>query len=821
MRRIFATIICLIPLLSCSQGTFQKHFANAQAAESKGYVTKAVTYYLKAENVAKKAYEKNRVYKALADNYKAISDYNHAIDYYTKLQNIYNADNRNRVTLNLSDLWILTGQYQKVVDNLKDMRNAPDEDVRITNLASAYAKLGQYNQAIALLNQVIAIGDKKHLKIALQNKGYVLWAQGNLSEADSALQKAVNMFDNGDKNRYICLANLAKVQSALQRYDDAINNINNAIEWQKTHLGEKHFDYIISLRKKAEILLEAGRSGDAVKGFRDFFYREREYVIKNFAYMTENERLNFWHSQKPLIDQCFALEAADPDFLFDVAVFSKSVLNQANINIAEAAFANKELSEIYSKITAAKSELISSTAQERIAIQSKIDNLEKQLSANMPSFRRFVSSLETDSKKIRQCLLNQHEAVVEFIYYQKEGKMRYAALLLQKTGNVKFVPLFTQTEIESYPLDSMGLPLAQCIMSHDNTLKRKLFTDTLLANKIWGEITSPLPYDTDLYFVPDGIFYNYAIEYLPCRQDIRIMRLSSSNQLCRQPKRRHSSAMLIGGLDYFDVSNVRPYSDTIPDRYASRVLNGSGKSYTWTPLKYSRREIDSVEAVFRAVGINTRKISQGKGTEAFIKRNAIDAEILLISTHGYTLQQPKVTNSYNMTDIFSADSSMSMCGLVLSGANITSKNTPDNILKEDGYLSGFEISGMDFSHNDLTVLSACQTGLGGVSLDGAPGLVRGLKKAGANSLVVSLWEVSDLATGLFMTFFFQAYNQGMSKYDALKTAQNQLINYHKPFKIKTSEFSQNRQANVTVFKEHIPDFSDPFYWAAFILIDGI
>ncbi len=174
-----------------------------------------------------------------------------------------------------------------------------------------------------------------------------------------------------------------------------------------------------------------------------------------------------------------------------------------------------------------------------------------------------------------------------------------------------------------------------------------------------------------------------------------------------------------------------------------------------------------------------------------------------------------------MEDSFSADSSMTACGLVFSGVNETCIDKPENSHVDDGCLTGFEMSMLDLSSADLIVLSACSTGLGEISLSGTSGIVRGLKKAGVNSAVVSLWEVNDIATRLLMTYFFDFLNQGMSKHDAFAAAREKLRTFDGELTVSVSKFSPAHQANITVEKTIKPNFSNPYFWAPFVLIDGI
>jgi CHAT domain-containing protein len=123
------------------------------------------------------------------------------------------------------------------------------------------------------------------------------------------------------------------------------------------------------------------------------------------------------------------------------------------------------------------------------------------------------------------------------------------------------------------------------------------------------------------------------------------------------------------------------------------------------------------------------------------------------------------------------------------------KDIPQDI--EDGILLASEISLLDLQSVDLVTLSACQTGLGDISDDGVLGLQRGFKRAGVNSLLMTLWPVEDSATKIFMKQFYNNLFTGYSKQQSLQTAQKYLREYNNGY------------------------YNEPKYWAAFILLDGI
>lgn len=108
----------------------------------------------------------------------------------------------------------------------------------------------------------------------------------------------------------------------------------------------------------------------------------------------------------------------------------------------------------------------------------------------------------------------------------------------------------------------------------------------------------------------------------------------------------------------------------------------------------------------------------------------------------------------------------------------------------DGWLTVSEVYDLDLHQTDLIVLSACETQLGDLSAgDELVGLTRAFFFAGTPTVLASLWSVDDAATGELMVSFYQHWQQGMAKAEALQAAQAGVRENH----------------------------SSPFYWAAFVL----
>ncbi len=122
---------------------------------------------------------------------------------------------------------------------------------------------------------------------------------------------------------------------------------------------------------------------------------------------------------------------------------------------------------------------------------------------------------------------------------------------------------------------------------------------------------------------------------------------------------------------------------------------------------------------------------------------------------------------------FVNDENPELSGIVLSLVNKQGKDIR-------GYLRLGDLFNLDYPA-DLIVLSACETGLGkDIKGEGLVGLTRGLMYAGAERLVVSLWQVDDRGTAVFMQEFYQEMLQnGKSASEALRATQLKMWNQEK------------------------------------------
>ena len=105
----------------------------------------------------------------------------------------------------------------------------------------------------------------------------------------------------------------------------------------------------------------------------------------------------------------------------------------------------------------------------------------------------------------------------------------------------------------------------------------------------------------------------------------------------------------------------------------------------------------------------------------------------------------------------------------------------------------------------LVVLSCCHSGRGQVKSEGVVDMTRAFLRAGARSVLVSLWAIDDEATMEFMKRFYQHLRGGESASVALHQAMKSLRESDKFFAPKywapfvligddvTFEFGENQQ----------------------------
>jgi CHAT domain-containing protein len=228
---------------------------------------------------------------------------------------------------------------------------------------------------------------------------------------------------------------------------------------------------------------------------------------------------------------------------------------------------------------------------------------------------------------------------------------------------------------------------------------------------------------------------------------------------------------------------------------------------------------------------------QGEVLERALKAHA-SPWILHLATHGCFLSdqdiQPQATAGVGQLRGPGMENPMLRSFLPTSGFNTWQKQGHLPEEAEDGMLTAEDVTGMNLHGTALVVLSACDTGMGALKPgEGVYGLRRAFVLAGAQTLVMSLWKVSDLATAVLMERFYTHLmdrDQAVGRDEALRLAQEDLrqvtvgeLRANWPLEELIARLTgedAERQFAMRAWLRDRPDaerpFDHPYFWGAFI-----
>lgn len=441
-------------------------------------------------------------------------------------------------------------------------------------------------------------------------------------------------------------------------------------------------------------------------------------------------------------------------------------------------------------------------------------------------------------------------ALVEFIRYRPFNARavrntdrwrpeHYAAFVLKHTGGPAWVDVG-----EAAPIDEQVMRLRAALRRPpDAAAGRRAFSDSVAALKaaaraLDAQIMQPvrrlLGSARDLFIAPDGqlnlvpfaalvgergdfLLRQYSITYLSSGRDL--LRL-------REDRSRPHSAPAVFAHPAFDGPSAGAAADegkgcsalnvraaAAPFRRAARagatpaVDDGNAAARDAQTPTFDLGTISNTLSEAQdicAMLPEARLFTDGLATESALKRVAAP-RILHVATHGFFRPDRRRGDSESrMTwvDLASYSPAMSPMHeeppvegvLTRSGLALADANLRRNAGEEDGILTALEASGLNLWGTQLVVLSACSTGLGDIrSGEGFYGLRRALAVAGAESQMISLWNVNDAATRrLMVNFYTLLLRRDQGRVEALRRAQLAMAN--------------GRGA-----------WAHPYYWAGFVM----
>ena len=636
--------------------------------------------------------------------------------------------------------------------------------------ASSFAQAEKYYR-----NALAFTEDKAHARhpdifyyqfVMYQELGQLYYKQGHYKKAYDAMEDA-NMLSHllKDDNEALNFnAQLAMCEARIGLFEDALDNINEVIGYYKNKKTEPYGE---ALRKKAKILMlqkESGGTGmveptrDALKCYKEYFTLKKTDALKRLGNMSAEDREHYWMRTRPFAVDCYRLEDTDPAFLYDVTLFSKSLLLDYD-----------------------------------------------------PSGKPQNITWKQVQKK-----LQYNDCALEFIQYEKYGEKQMGALVLKKKGKPQFVRIGKLENIKNLTL-AQGDLLYNAVKTDRPELKNELYSDSSLFQFIWTpELLTAIGKDTHrLYFAADGLFHELAIEYmLPKMPELtalkteNLYRLSSTRQLLVKNRiKRNGKILLCGDIDFYGKSNL--VTDNGEAKFTNDVqayLHLKSLELLFDNLPGTKIEIEGIRKAYDSTLVVL--LTDTLATEQHAAHLIGQYPIVHLATHGYYLGSLP-----EGTDLMPAsyDESLSLSGIAFAGSSSALKSNNFNASQHDGIFSAREISQMDFSGVDLIVLSACQTAQGFMTDDGIYGLQRSLKRAGIKGMILSLWSIDDEAAPILMQAFYK-HLQTEDIHTAFIHAREDLI---------AVAHESERSFDPVHMKgvDNSSDFKLPYFNDAFILID--
>lgn len=723
--------------------------------------------------------------RGLGDVYINLSNYSKSLEYYEAAKEfakqVKDISTESSVDVSIGTLYYNINKPIKAlqifleakdkIDFESDPYSAEDIYFKIGLAYSAIDSLEKSNETLSsALNISQSLGDVYYKTIINSELGYNFFLQSDFIKAENYLTKALSLAKDNGFNQLVGVQNLylGKIALIKNNFVASINYFSSALK-----IAEREMDYNNVFESEyfiAKALLKQNKPAEAEK----HYLKAVSISDKISESLVNNAEIQIAHFSG--INDCYS-ELAELYLMQNrneeaFAMIQKSnsrntFQNLSDLRINSSGISNDKLKEFYDLKWTIESGMFSGNKLAEITSKYQTIKIEIEKSGKL-----LTNPINSFSLAKLQQNLSQDENLLT-LFFGKENL--YIFRLSKENLDVKKSILTKQQVVDllkniaplySSEYQNSNLYLNQDLFSFNtksaNEFYVKVLQPTLTnipkGNKLifslpselvlvpfeflvteFKEDDSPFYYDNKNYLIDD-----YAISYSPS---------SSIYVLQKSIKQKNDDKILLIGDP--QISN-----QDFALSYRGGLLKEdsfNARNIVLFPLRYSKEEIQNLNSMFS----NGFTLLSDDATEEKFKENASQSSIIHLSTHSFLLKnQPLI--------IFSQSKDKS----------------------EDGYLERGEILQLKLN-SDLVVLSSCKSGLGEIDeSEGVIGMQKSFFEAGARSIVVSLWDVNDKYTSLFMQSFYKFLSDGIDKSEALRKAK-------------------------ILFKKKYS--ANPYYWSAFVL----
>ncbi|HKB10467.1 MAG TPA: CHAT domain-containing tetratricopeptide repeat protein, partial [Vicinamibacterales bacterium] len=685
----------------------------------------------------------------------------------------------------------------------------------LNNLGEVYRARQQFDRAEALYRESLAVATRvlgaDHYFIApvLQNLGVIAREQKDYATAEAYYARVLSIRERivGPDHPDVAqvLNNIAIIEKAKGSITRSLELHLRALSiWDHAN-GPYQDATLVSAGNIARTYAAAGDIANAL-----IYQRRTDAILEkqlalNLAIGSERQKLLVVNGAAPRTDRTISLHLIEAPDDADAAQLAALVLLQRKGRVQDAMAdtlaavrqrpSDPRAEHLLQQVKSTTAELAKlalnaagpTHADERrsaiAALEARKEALENELGARSAAFRAQSRPVTLEAV---QAAIPADAALLEFVVFRPfdpraernsdaYGAPRYAAYVMRGHAAPRGFDLGPAAAIDAAVRalrEALQDPRRADVKDHARIVDR-LVMKPLRAS--FGETTrlivSP---DGDLNLVPfealvddNGRYLveRHAMSYVTSGRDLLRMQIARAS--------RGNPAIFANPLFGEPASATRPRPFAKPaDRVARRSITTGTKlsSVYFAPLAASGVEARAIKALFPEATLFT-------GSEA--NKTALQSltapRMLHIASHGFFLQDVGA----------GVENPLLRSGLALAGANLTHDS------KEEGILTALEAAALDLWGTRLVTLSACDTGVGEVrNGEGVYGLRRAFVLAGAETLVMSLWPVSDTIAREAMVAYYTGLRAGLGRGDAL------------------------RQSKLAMLKR--PTRQHPFFWASFI-----
>ncbi|MEN3334465.1 MAG: hypothetical protein V7641_3830 [Blastocatellia bacterium] len=744
----------------------------------------------------------------MGDRSKQDKRYQDALNYYRlaldikSLPGAVRANAWNAIALIYAELYLhdlAVHYFNQALDQARIINDLPAQTLALTGLADLYHQQGAMEKASVRITQALGLSKKGDTDPALLVlKGQISQEQGAVENAKDAFEEALAIYRNtsnvGGQVRVLCALStlcllVSQKQAALEYAEQAVelaekqakraislaDHVNaRELRWP-AWLSRARAERVLGQKERA--LKSYLRAINHFKGIWWAVYITTEasaIALREESQATYREYIDLLMEQGQFKE---AYELADEAKARTLLIFTgarrKKPLSE---DVKQAA----TLSELSQSIIRLRLQLLAAnlSREQQAKLQKELEENEYKvqeirLQAEMEHYKeRLVWSKPATAEQLQKQMARDQMTLAEFSLGQNRSY-----LWLFTRGEVYFEMLPGRKEIEQAIRSYLGVLAATPNHLHleGDLAKARAQAESLFAT-LFGSLSQQIKPGQRLIVVPDGLLHflpfealvhnghylveDHEISYNPSASMLGLWQDSESRVV-----NRDKLEILAVGDPALEPESKAPGGKTQAKGLSDLAQQmRAAQGLHLAPLPRTRDEIQYIASLFPA---DQRKVLLGwECTEEALKREPLRRyRRLHIASHSLIDEKSPLRSA-----------------LVL---------TPGG--EEDGLLEADEISRLDLDC-DLVVVSACQTGRGQLlSGEGIIGLSRAFLYAGARSVVVSLWNVSDISTGQLMKNFYQNLTGGLSNAAALRQAKLQML----------SSGKQTRH---------------PHYWSSFVMV---